>query len=162
MQVKRLYGHLPSCLIGLEACGGAHYWLRVFKAMGHDVRIIAPQFVKTYVKSNKNDSVDAEAICEAVQCPTMRFVPAKSVEQQDIQSLYRIRSQLVARRTAQSNQIRGLLLEYGIVVPQGISYIRKSIPQILEDAENALTGLFRELLRDLYDEMVHLDKRSVC
>jgi transposase len=124
-KLSAFMANLPSCLIGLEACGGAHYWVRVFKAMGHDVRIIAPQFVKPYVKSNKNDSVDAEAICEAVQRPTMRFVPAKSVEQQDIQSLYRIRSQLVARRTAQSNQIRGLILEYGIVVPQGISYIRK-------------------------------------
>jgi len=108
------------------------------------------------VKSNKNDAADAEAICEAVQRPSMRFVPGKSVEQQDIQSLHRIRSQAVARRTAQANQIRGLLTEYGIIMPQGISYVRKPI---LEDAENELSFLFRELLMDLYEEMGHLDRR---
>jgi len=150
---------LPVCIIGLEACGGAHYWTRVFERFGHTVRMIAPQFVKPFVKSNKNDSVYAEAICEAVQRPSMRFVPAKSVEQQDIQSLHRIRSQIVARRTAQANQIRGLLMEYGVVIPKGISYIRKEIPLILEDAENELTPLFRHLLNELYDEMVHMDSR---
>ncbi len=150
---------LPPCLIGLEACGGAHHWVRVFKSFGHTVRMIAPQFVKPYVKSNKNDAVDAEAICEAVQRPSMRFVPAKSIEQQDIQSIHRIRSQLVARRTAQGNQIRGLLLEYGIIIPKGISYIRKEIPLILEAADNGLSDLFRELLCELYDELVHLDAR---
>jgi transposase len=121
--------------------------------------MIAPQFVKPYVKSNKNDAVDAEAICEAVQRPTMRFVPTKSIEQQDWQSIHRIRSQLVARRTAQANQVRGLLLEYGIVIPKGISYVRKAIPSILEDAENMLSALFRELLNEMYDELVYLDKR---
>lgn len=127
--------------------------------MGHIVRMIAPQFVKPFVKSNKNDAADAEAICEAVQRPSMRFVPSKNIEQQDVQSLHRIRSQTVARRTALANQIRGLLMEYGIVVPKGISYIRKEIPLILEDAKNELTSLFRELLSELYDEMVHLDER---
>jgi transposase len=121
--------------------------------------MIAPQFVKPYVKSNKNDAVDAEAICEAVQRPNMRFVPAKTAEQQDIQSLHRIRSQLIARRTAQSNQIPGLLLEYGIVVPQGIHRLRQAIPEILEDADNPLTFLFRALLQSLYDELAHLDER---
>lgn len=150
---------LPACVIGLEACGGAHYWVRVFERLGHKVRMIAPQFVKPFVKSNKNDSVDAEAICEAIQRPSMRFVPVKSVAQQDIQSLHRVRSQIVARRTAQANQIRGLLMEYGVVIPKGISYIRKTIPLILEDAENELTGLFRHLLNELYDEMVHMDSR---
>ena len=150
---------LPPCIIGLEACGGAHYWTRVFQQFGHKVKIIAPQFVKPFVKSNKNDSVDAEAICEAIQRPSMRFVPVKSIEQQDIQSLHRIRSQIVARRTAQANQIRGLLMEYGVIIPKGISYIRKEIPMILEDAENELSFLFRELLSGLYDEMVHMDNR---
>ncbi|WP_274378324.1 IS110 family transposase [Neptunomonas antarctica] len=112
-----------------------------------------------YFKSNKSDAADAEAICEAAQRPTMRFVPAKSIQQQDIQSVHRIRSQAVARRTALANQIRGLLTEYGVIMPQGISYIRKHIPMILEDAENDLTALFRELLSELYDEMVHLDQR---
>jgi transposase len=121
--------------------------------------MIAPQFVKPYVKSNKNDAVDAEAICEAVQRPSMRFVPEKSIEQQDMQSLHRIRSQIVARRTAQANQVRGLLQEYGIIIPKGISYIRRQIPLILEAADNGLSNLFRELLNDLYLEFVHLDER---
>ncbi|MCW8334896.1 IS110 family transposase [Vibrio paucivorans] len=150
---------LPVCTIGLEACGGAHYWTRVFRSFGHTVHIIAPQFVKPFVKSNKNDVADAEAICEAIQRPSMRFVPAKSVEQQDIQSLHRVRSQAVARRTAQSNQIRGLLMEYGVIVPKGVVHVRKSIPLILEDASNELTPMFRELLSELYDEVLHLDNR---
>lgn len=153
--------NLPPCLIGLEACGGAHHWARTFTDFGRTVRMIAPQFVKPFVKSNKNDAVDAEAICEAVQRPSMRFVPAKHIEQQDIQSIHRVRSLLVARRTAQANQIRGLLLEYGIIIPKGIAYIRTRIPEILEDAENTLTALFRELLVELYEEMVHLDERVV-
>jgi transposase len=153
--------NLAPCLIGLEACGGAHYWARTFASFGHTVKIIAPQFVKPYVKSNKNDAVDAEAICEAVQRPNMRFVPAKSIEQQDIQSIHRIRSLLVSRRTAQANQIRGLLMEYGIIIPIGIAYIRATIPLILEDATNPLTSLFRTLLNELYEEMVHLDERIV-
>jgi transposase len=150
---------LPPCLIGVEACSGANHWVRVFKGFGHDVRMIAPQFVKPYVKSNKNDAADAEAICEAVSRPSMRFVPEKSIEQQDIQSLHRIRSLLVSRRTAQSNQIRGLLSEYGVIVPKGIRYVRKRVPEVLEDAENGLSDLFRELLNELYEELVHLDQR---
>ncbi len=158
-QISAFVANLPVCLIGLEACGGSHHWVRIFTEMGHTVRMMAPQFVKPYVKSNKNDAVDAEAICEAVQRPNMRFVPAKSIEQQDIQSIHRIRSQLVARRTAQANQIRGLLMEYGIIIPQGIKCIRKNLPDILEDGENRLTDIFREHLSALYDEMVHLDER---
>lgn len=151
--------NLPPCVIGIEACGGAHYWCRQFTALGHSVRIIAPQFVKPYVKSNKNDAADAEAICEAIQRPSMRFVPTKSIEQQDIQSIHRVRSQAVARRTAQANQIRGLLIEYGIIIPKGISYVRKHIPLILEEIDNGLSDVFRALLNTLYDEMVHLDDR---
>ena len=159
IQLAAFVARMEPCLIGLEACGGAHHWVRVFKSFGHTVRMIAPQFVKPYVKSNKNDAVDAEAICEAVQRPNMRFVPEKSIEQQDIQSLHRIRSQIVARRTAQANQVRGLLLEYGIIIPKGISYIRRQIPRILEAADNGLSNLFRQLLNDLYLEFVHLDER---
>ncbi len=158
-KLSQFVAQLPPCLIGIEACSGSNYWVRVFERYGHTVRMIAPQFVKPFVKSNKNDAADAEAICEAVQRPSMRFVPAKSVEQQDIQSLHRIRSQAVARRTAQANQIRGLLMEYGIIIPKGISYVRKEIPCILEDASNELTVIFRDLLDDLYNEMVHLDDR---
>jgi len=158
-QLVAFIAQLPPCLIGLEACGGAHHWVRVFSQLGHTVKMIAPQFVKPYVKSNKNDAVDAEAICEAVQRPSMRFVPSKSIEQQDIQSVHRVRSLLIGRRTAQANQIRGLLMEYGIVIPQGINQLRKAIPDILEDAENSLSCYFRELLRELYEEIVHFDER---
>lgn len=151
--------NLPASLVGMEACGGAHDWARRLMSMGHDVRLISPQFVKPYVKSNKNDSADAEAICEAVQRPGMRFVPIKSISQQDIQSLHRARSLAVSHRTAQVNQIRGLLHEYGIVCARSVAALRKSVPVILEDAENALTPLFRELLYGLWDELRRLDRR---
>ena len=105
---------LPPVLIGMEACGGAHYWARRFRAYGHEVKLMAPQFVKPYVKSNKNDSRDAEAIAEAVTRPTMRFVPAKDVDQQDIQALHRVRERLIGERTALVNEVHGLLHEYGI------------------------------------------------
>lgn len=153
---------LPACRVGLEACGGAHHWSRVFTSYGHTVRMMAPQFVKPYVKTNKNDAADAEAICEALQRPSMRFVPAKSIEQQDLQSLHRIRSQVVARRTAQSNQIRGLLLEYGLTIPQGVRYVRTQVPELLEAVDTGLSDLFRELLYELYEELVHLDDRVRC
>ncbi|MFQ5488856.1 MAG: IS110 family transposase, partial [Gammaproteobacteria bacterium] len=149
--------NLPACRVGMEACGGAHDWARRFRDMGHEVRLMSPQFVKPYVKSNKNDGSDAEAICEAVERPNMRFVPIKG-EQQDIQSLHRARSQAIAHRTAQGNQIRGLLMEYGLVVPQGLARLRKRLPEILEDAENGLTAGFRETLFDLYQELRRLDE----
>lgn len=150
---------LPPCLVGMEACGGSNDWARKFRDMEHDVRLISPQFVKPYVKSNKNDMVDAAAICEAVSRPNMRFVPIKSVEQQDIQSLHRARSLAVGHRTAQANQMRGLLMEYGIVVAKSVTALRKGIPEILEDADNALTPMFRELLYGLWDEFLRLDTR---
>jgi transposase len=103
---------LPECLIDMEACGGSHYWARVFQRSGHEVKLMNPQFVKPYVKSNKNDSQDAQAICEAVARPSMRFVAVKNVAQQDIQALHRMRDQVVKSRTALVNQIRGLLAEY--------------------------------------------------
>ncbi len=150
---------LPACPVGMEACGGSHFWARKFIAMGHEVRMMSPQFVKPYVKSNKNDLVDAEAICEAIQRPTMRLVLSKSVEQQDIQSLHRARSMAVSHRTAQVNQIRGLLMEYGIVVPQRIANLGKALPWIVEDGENELSPMFRDLLAGLRDELVRLDER---
>jgi len=124
-KLAEFMANLPPCLVGMEACGGAHDWARKFMAMGHEVRLMSPQFVKPYVKSNKNDMVDAEAICEAVQRPTMRFVPIKGIEQQDIQSLHRARSLAVSHRTAQGNQIRGFLMEYGVVIPKGIAILRR-------------------------------------
>lgn len=152
-------GRLEPCLVGLEACGGAHQLGRTLQGYGHEVRLMHPSFVKAYVKSNKNDFRDAEAICEAVTRPTMRFVPIKAVAQQDLQSLHRARSLVVAQRTAQANQIRGLLLEYGIVVAQGIGALRHQLPLLLEDGENGLTVAVRELLQLLYEELVHLDER---
>jgi transposase len=150
---------LKPCLVGMEACGGAHHMARKFKEFGHDVKLMAPQFVKPYVKSNKNDSADAEAICEAVQRPNMRFVPGKSVDQQDLQSLHRIRSMVIAHRTAQINQIRGFLTEYGIVLPTGARHVRNRLPEILDDKESGLTLEMQEMLRQLWDELVHLDER---
>jgi len=148
---------ISSCLIGMEACGGAHYWARKFIEMGHDVKMMNPKFVKAYVKSNKNDAIDAEAICEAVQRPNMRFVPVKSIEQQDIQAIHRVREQTIRNRTALGNQIRGLLMENGVVVPRGISKLCKAIPEILQDADNDLSGMFRELLSKKADSLRQLD-----
>lgn len=150
---------LPPCLIGMEACSSSHYWARKFQQWGHEVRLMSPQFVKPYVKSNKNDPNDAEAICEAVTRPSMRFVAIKSIEQQDIQAIHRIRSGLVQRRTALANQIRGLLGEYGVIVPQGIKKLNKQLPFILEDAENGLTDLARELFADLYEQLKEINKQ---
>lgn len=150
---------LPPCLIGMEACGGSHYWSRKFKLMGHEVKLMHPQFVKPYVKSNKNDSHDAEAICEAVQRPTMRFVGVKNVEQQDIQAIHRIRERLVKERTALVNQIRGLLSEYGVVIAQGIKHIRKKLPEIIEDANNELSYLGRALFNDLLTQLYNADNK---
>lgn len=150
---------LPPCTIAMEACGSAHDWARRFREHGHEVRLIAPQFVKPFVKSNKNDAADAEAICEALQRPGMRFVAIKSVEQQDIQAIHRMRSLTVDRRTAQVNQIRGLLLEYGIEIAQGRASVQRRLPEILEEAGNGLSERFRAELHGLYEELQHLNAR---
>ncbi|MCP4824257.1 MAG: IS110 family transposase, partial [Shimia sp.] len=118
-KLKEYLINLPRCTVAMEACGSAHYWARLLQSYGHGVRLIAPQFVKPYVKSNKNDAADAEAICEAAQRPNMRFVAVKEIGQQDIQAIHRMRSLAVGRRTAQIKQIRRLLLEYGIEIPAG-------------------------------------------
>ena len=118
-QVSRFFANMPACLVGMEACASAHHWGRTLERFGHTVRLMAPQFVKPYVKTNKNDVADAEAICEAVGRPNMRFVPIKSIEQQAILSVHRVRQGFVKARTAQANQIRGLLGEFGLVIPSG-------------------------------------------
>ncbi len=151
----------PGCEIGMEACGGAHHWAREFQSRGYIVRLIAPQFVKPYVKSNKNDANDAEAICEAMSRPNMRFVTVKSVEQQDIQATHRIRAELITQRTAKANQIRGLVAEYGLVAPQHLSALRAAMPCWLEDAENGLTDHFRSLLHGLWTDLTALDDRML-
>ena len=158
-EVVRFFSEQHSCLVGIEASGSAHYWARVIGGLGHTVRLMAPQFVKPYVKSQKNDTNDAEAICEAVTRPNMRFVPQKSVEQQDLQCLYRVRSRLVVRRTQLINEIRGLLAEYGIVLPQHLGRVRSGLPAVLEDAESQLTGFGRELFQSLYEELAQMDEK---
>ncbi len=149
----------PGCVLGMEACAGAHHWARELQSRGYVVRLIPPQFVKPYVKSNKNDANDAEAICEAMSRPSMRFVAVKTVEQQDIQATHRIRAELMTQRTAKANQIRGLVAEYGIVAPLTLRALRTAIPCWLEDAENGLTDHFRSLLHGLWGDLVALDDR---
>jgi transposase len=148
-----------GCVIGMEACTGAHHWARYLQARGFTVKLMAPQFVKPYVKSNKNDANDAEAICEAMSRPNMRYVAVKTVEQQDIQAAHRIRSELIGHRTAKANQIRGLVAEYGLVAPQQMTRLRAAVPAWLEDAENGLTDRFRWLLSGLWNDLQALDQR---
>jgi len=149
----------PPCVVGLEACGGAHHWARTLRALGYDARLMSAQFVKAYVKSNKNDWRDAEAICEAVGRPTMRYVAVKTPEQQGLQHLHRARSLAVGQRTALANQMRGFLFEYGLVVAQGIGTLRRRVVELLEDADNVLPMGMRELLAGEHEELVHLDER---
>ncbi|MCT9824863.1 IS110 family RNA-guided transposase [Pseudomonas veronii] len=149
----------PGCEIGMESCGGAHHWARQLQARGFRVRLIAPQFVKPYVKSNKNDANDAEAICEAMSRPSMRFVAIKTIEQQDIQATHRIRAGLIEQRTAKANQIRGLVAEYGLVAPKELLMLRRAIPCWLEEADNGLTVRFRRLLDGLWGDLRTLDER---
>jgi transposase len=150
---------LPPVLIGMEACGGAHYWARRFHEHDHEVKLMAPQFVKPYVKSNKNDMRDAEGIAEAVTRPTMRFVPTKAVDQQDVQALHRVRERLIGARTALVNEIHGLLHEYGIVVPKGVSKFRQTVVSKLEADKAKLTPLSQEMFSKLIDEFATLEKQ---
>src|SRR5262245_33728363 len=150
---------LEPCLIGMETCSGAHHWGRWLREHGHEVRLMNPRFVKPYVKTNKNDARDAEAICEAVRRPQMRFVPIKCVAQQEVQMLHRVRSRIVAQRTALASQARGFLREFGITVGEGIRVLRRCLPQILEDGANELEPAGRSLLSELREELVQLDQR---
>lgn len=159
-KLSSFIGNLTPCLIGMEACGGAHYWARKFKELGHEVRLMSPQFVKPYVKTNKNDSADAEAIAEAVTRPTMRFVGIKEVGHQDIQSLHRYRERLIKNRTQLTNHIRGLLHEYGFVIGRGLKSLRVKLPEILaNERSQELTPLTKELFSDAYEELCALNER---
>jgi transposase len=160
-ELPRFIANLPPLRIGMEACGGAHYWARRFREHGHDVRLIAPHFIKAYVKSPKNDARDAEAICEAVTRPTMRVVPITRVEPQDLQALHRVRERLIKARTALVNEIRGLLSEYGIVLPQSLTKFRALIVDTRQEEQVKLTPLSAELFWQLYDEFRALEKRLV-
>jgi transposase len=157
-QVAPFFAKLPVCLVGMEACASAHHWARKLQGFGHTVRLIAPQFVKPYVKANKNDAADAEAICEAVSRPSMRFVAVKNVAQQALLAMHRVRQGFIKTRTAQANQIRGLLGEYGLIIPQGISHIARRVPGLLEDASNELPGTFRALIDRLLQHLKALDE----
>jgi transposase len=149
----------PPVLIFMEACGGAHDWARRFRALGHEVRLLAPQYVKPFRRGQKNDPNDALALTEAGQRPQIPTVPIKSLEQQDIQALHRVRERLIKNRTALVNQARGLLMEYGIVLPQGIARLRKGLPRVIEEADNGLSLRFRDLLQSLQSELTSLDAR---
>lgn len=156
-QVRAVLTQLPPCVVGLEACGSAHYWARELRALGHDVRLMAPQFVRPYRKNDKNDGNDAEAICEAVGRPQRRFVPVKDVEQQAVLTVHRARQLLIAERTALVNQSRGLLAEFGLIVPAGIGALRRLWPSLLETP--AVPALAREVFTDLADRLRTVDER---
>ena len=155
----QFFGHAKPALVGMEACPGSQWLARKISALEHSVRILPAQFVKPYVKSNKNDTIDAEAIAEAVTRPTMRFVEIKSIDQADMQALHRIRDQMMGSRTRLICQIRAFCLEYGIAIRQGVSTFKLDLPRILLDHENELTSRMRRLLSDLYDDFERLEKR---
>ena len=161
-EMLNFFANLEPCAIGMEACGSAHYWARKLQALGHTVKLMPPQFVKPYVKGNKNDAADAEAICEAVQRPTMHFVPIKNTEQQAVLALHRARAAFVKARTAQVNQIRGLLSEFGIVLPQGRIKLSERLAAVLEDAENDLPETMRSLMDRLRQHLHVLDTEAAA
>lgn len=156
-QVLTFFAQLPPCLIGMEACSGSNYWGRELKKLGHQIKLIPPQYVKPYLRGNKNDYNDARAIAEAANRPNIPTVAIKSTEEQDIQALHRLRSQCLRDRTALINSTRGLLSEYGIVFPKGSKNLRERIPQLLDDADNALSLLCRHLLARRYEQLIELD-----
>jgi transposase len=158
-KLPEIIANLSACTIVMESCGASNYWHRKFTAMGHTVKLIAPQYVKPFVKTNKNDMNDAEAIAEAASRPSMIFVPPKNIHQQDIQSIHRIRLRLVRTKTKLSNQMRGLLMEYGIFINQSYASLKEAIPGTLEDPNNELTTLTREFIQDVYDEFLLIEAK---
>jgi transposase len=158
-KVLTYFAQLPACQIGIEACGGAHYWGRELQKLGHDVRLMAVQLIKPYRTKQKNDRNDAEAICEAVSRPHMRFVPIKTVEQQAILTVHRARELLVAERTAVVNQIRGLLLEYGKAIAPGIQRLRRELPAVLSAEDDEVPTLARTVVTELQARLLELDER---
>ena len=158
-QLAAYVANLSQCSIVMESCGGANYWARVFQRSGHTVKLISPQFVKPFVKTNKNDANDAQAIVEAASRPSMHFVPIKQPEQQDIQSIHRVRSRIVSNRTALINEIRGLCLEYGIIITPGAARVKHSLWVTVAERENKLSALLRGCMQDLYDELIDVEAR---
>jgi len=156
-QVLSWFARQNPCLVGMEACASAHYWARELRQLGHEVKLIPAQHVKAYLRGNKNDYNDALAIAEAVVRPEMRFVAIKTAEEQDIQALHRLRAQRIRERTALGNQLRGLLAEYGIIIPQGVGALKRRLPEILEDGENGLSECFRRLLYQAWQQLQELE-----
>lgn len=159
-EVCTFFSKLAPCTVVMESCGSANYWARTIESLGHKVKLIAPQYVVPYRRKNKNDFNDAQAIAEASQRSDMTFVPIKSVEQQDIQCVLRVRDRYVKSRTKLSNQLRGMLGEYGLIINGvGVASVRKALPLFLENAENSLTILSRELFSVLYQELLELEEK---
>ena len=156
-QLFALFRSIPPCLVGMEACASAHYIARTLKELGHDARLMPAQYVKPYLRTQKNDFLDAEAICEAVGRPTMRFVPIKTREQLELQAVHRVRDRLVGRRTAVSNQIRGLLVEHGITMRQGRGGLRGVVQDLLEEENTAVSPAMRTLIAGLWAEWQSTD-----
>ncbi len=151
------FANRASALIGMEACGGAHYWARELEKLGHEVRLIAPQYVKPWVQTNKSDQADARAICRAVQEPGMRFVGMASDAQQAVQAIHRVRSRYMGNRTALVNQTRGILLEYGVAIPKGVASVRKALPLLL--AEDRWSVLVRQFVTEQQAELAYWDAK---
>jgi len=158
-ELLKVIAQIDRCTIVLEACTGAFYWARKFEVLGHEVQLISPQYVKPFVRRQKNDGNDAEAICTAARQPHIPFVPKKTIEQQDIQALHRARQRMVNHRTAVVSQIRGLLLDRGFAFAKSITRARRVIPEILADQDNELTAMAREAIAELYDLFRDLDRR---
>jgi transposase len=156
-QLMAFLSAMDSCTVAMEACSGAHWLARKLLALGHKALLISPQHVKPFVKSNKNDSADAEAICEAASRPSMRFVCVKGAWHLDLQALHRARSCRVARRTALANEIRAIFTEAGVVFAKGIEHVRKLVPKLVEESE--LTEIAQRLVRDLFSEFIALDAK---
>ncbi len=157
-QVLQFFVKLPSCCVAMETCGGSHYWAREIQALGHTVKLIPPQFVKAYLRGNKNDYNDARATAEAATRPSMTTVAVKTIEEADIQALHRMRSQCLRERTALCNSTRGLLGEYGVTFSKGVTTLRKIIPELLEDADNGLSFRFRHYLARRYQQLTELEE----
>jgi transposase len=158
-QVVPFFTRLEPCVVAMEACGSAHFWARKLQSLGHTVRVIAPQFVKPYVKGNKHDTADAAAICEAASRPSMRFVPVKTADMQAILALHRVRNGMIKARTAQANQLRGLLAEFGIAIPQGVARLMSEVKLQLAEEGNGLPPLMRDLTQRLLSHLQLLDRQ---
>lgn len=158
-QMVAFFAKLSPCIVAMEACGSSHYWARCLAALGHTTKLIAPQFVKPYVKGNKYDAADAAAICEAASRPSMRFVAVKSPESQAVLALHRVRDGFIKARTAQANQLRGLLAEFGLVVPLGMARLLKDVKGMIANDDNVLPALMRNLAQRLVSHLLELDRQ---